>query len=468
METQSLTSDLFVSLLSLSSTCFVIVAMAGISIRRPALTLVLFFVFFAFAWRLCSVFYIDAFGPLFSEQLERSIGPGAAALPLALAQSLVIAALLVSFRPSRVEAVFAKARRVQESQESGGRVELSDAAFWAVCLFISLLYLELLANGPIPLFARMERFDYSRQFGGPLHRLLLDWGPMLAFQLGVFLVVPTCRRHPADRRFGVLFAALILYLFLVGHRFSSLYAYGSFFIIPVGIAVLGRRRSGGRLRFPGRASLAMAAGLVLFGCMIAGAIAYSYMVVRGFEGAELVSKVSERILVQQGEMWWMTYERVFLQDNWNTAHAAYKLFIDPFDPNRNSTMQFLMEQGLPLARAHFILSAGSAYTGGWPEVVFELGGPAGGFALVAVSAIVFSEFMFLLTRCLVEERLATCFFLTPVLYALLLFMVSGMANSFIQLTFVLKVVTASLVYVTEARWRSEMFQDARPAMWPRP
>ena len=122
-------------------------------------------------------------------------------------------------------------------------------------------------------------------------------------------------------------------------------------------------------------------GAALF-VLIATAVVYSYIVVRG-EGGELLAKLSQRILVQQGEMWWMTYERVFLHDNWNGSLAAYKLFVDPFDPSRNSTMQFLMELGLPVERAHYIIAQGSAYTGGWPEVFFELGGPIGGFVLVA-------------------------------------------------------------------------------------
>jgi hypothetical protein len=129
------------------------------------------------------------------------------------------------------------------------------------------------------------------------------------------------------------------------------------------------------------------------------------------------------------------------------------LFVDPFDPSRNSTMQFLMELVLPLRRAHYILAQGSAYTGGWPEVFFELGGPVGGFVLVALSALVFSEFMFLMTRCIVQERFATCFFLTPILYALSIMMVSGMVNSFIQVTFLIKVSVAVAVYMMESNWR---------------
>ena len=70
-----------------------------------------------------------------------------------------------------------------------------------------------------------------------------------------------------------------------------------------------------------------------------------------------------------------------------------------------------MELGLPLDHAHYIIAQGSSYDGGWPEVFFELGGPFGGFILVALSAIAFSEFMFLMMRCIVQERFATCFFI---------------------------------------------------------
>jgi len=342
-----------------------------------------------------------------------------------------------------------------------GRFKISDLAFGVVALFTVALWIELLAGGPIPLFAAMERFDYSRLYGGLLHQRLMEWGPMLALQIGVFFVAPTLHDRPFDRRFGALFAVLLLYLFVVGHRFSSFYAYGSFFIIPIGVALLGREARGRSARrlFNGTSlRYVWIAGVALV-VLIVVAVTYSYVFVRGFEGAQLFAKLSQRILVQQGEMWWMTYDRVFVQGIWNSSFAAYKLFVDPFDPTRNSTMQLLMEQALPLERAHFIVGAGSAYAGGWPEVCFELGGPIGGFALVALSAVVFSEFMFLLTRCIVEERYATCLFLTPIFFALSINVGSGMVNSFVQVTFVIKGAIALVVLVAEDRWRSSLILD---------
>jgi hypothetical protein len=290
-----------------------------------------------------------------------------------------------------------------------------------------------------------------------LHYRLLEWGPMLAFQLGIFFAIPLLYGGPSDRRFGALLAALILYLFLAGHRFSALYVYSSFFVIPIGAVLIGRQaKSPSQGEIASRKMLRyLAAGGAVLLVLIAVAVAYSYIVVRG-EGGALLAKLSQRILVQQGEMWWMTYERVFLHDDWSASRAAYKLLVDPFDPTRNSTMQFLMELALPVQRAHHILAQGSAYTGGWPEVFFELGGPIGGFALVALSAVAFSEFMFLMTRCIVQERFATCVFLTPILFALSIAIVSGMINSFIQVTFLIKVAVALVVYITEDKWRSHL------------
>lgn len=463
MAASSLASDpVIFAVLSTVTAGAVLSAIVGIAIFRPALGIIGLFVFFAFAWRLVSVLYIDVFGPLFSEQLERNIGPGISAVPIAISQGLVIAALLFSFHPQRLQRLFA-----EDGSKPGTRLpivalDLAGIAFWVASLFVVGLWVELLLSGPIPLFAGLERFDYSRLYGGPLHNLLLQWGPMLAFQLGIFLVAPMLDDRPFDRRFGYLFASLILYLFLVGHRFSSFYIYACFFLVPMGAVLLGHHAiSPTRRKFlPGetlRNLVVVGAVLIL---LVAGAILYSYVVVRGFEGAELLTKLSQRILVQQGEMWWMTYERIFLQGDWNSGYAAYKLFFDPFDPNRNSTMQFLMELALPAERAHFILQQGSAYTGGWPEALFELGGPAGGFALVALSAVIFSEFMFLIVRCIVQQRFVTCLFLTPILFALSINIVSGMVNSFIQVTFLIKVAAALIVYVTEGEWRSSLFAGA--------
>ncbi|EJN12813.1 hypothetical protein PMI42_03819 [Bradyrhizobium sp. YR681] len=439
------------ALLDIVAIGFILAVMAWIAVSRPGLVMIAFLVLFAFVWRLISVFYIDAFGPVFSEQLERYVGPGLAALPFVASQALVIAALLVSFRPQRLRALASGTRGGLAAMLPPGRFDLSNIAFWTVLAYVLGLWIELRLRGPIPLFAGIERFDYTRQYGGPLHQRLIEWGAMLAFQLGLFMTMPAMRGRGFDLRFAALFGAVLIYLFVVGHRFSSFYAYSSFFIIPVGALLL--REGADQRRFPRilRYFALAAAGLV---ALIVVALIHSYTVVRGSEIDQLRFKLTQRILVQQGEMWWATYERVFVHGDWNGALAMFKLFVAPFNPSSNSTMQFLMEQSLPLDRTYTLLTQGQTYTGGWPEVLFEVGGPVEGFFLVAGSAILFSEFMFLLTRCMIQERYVTCFFLTPILYAVSICVVSGMVNSFIQVTFMVKLAMAVLVYVMEDRWRA--------------
>ena len=63
--------------------------------------------------------------------------------------------------------------------------------------------------------------------------------------------------------------------------------------------------------------------------LIAVAVVYSYIVVRG-EGGELLAKLSQRILVQQGEMWWMTYERVFLHGQLERQPCGLQVVGQPF------------------------------------------------------------------------------------------------------------------------------------------
>ena len=448
---------------ALIAVAIALAASVWIAVRRPGLGLIFCFFLFGFAWRLTSVLYIDLSGPLFADQLERDIGPGFSALPMAISQCIVVFALLFSFRPKRMRLLFGADQLHLASCLPTGRFSLSDLAFWVVALFVVALWAEFLARGQIPLFAAIERFDYTRLYGGPLHQRLLVWGPMLAFQLGVFFAVPLLHNRPSDWRFGALFATLIAYLFLAGHRFSSLYVYASFFVMPIGAVLIWREvrpRSQGEV-ISRKMVYWLAAAAVALLVLTTAAVIYSYVIVRG-EGEVLAAKLSHRILVQQGEMWWMTYERVLLHGDWDPGLAAYKLFVDPFDPYRNSTMQFLMELALPRARAHFIIAQGSAYAGGWPEVFFELGGPIGGFFLVALSAIVLSEFLVLMTRCIVQERFATCLFLTPILFALSITLVSGMVNSFIQVTFLIKVATAVVVYILEDKWRLNLYLSARP------
>ena len=81
MTASGLASDsLLAALLSVTAVVIFLAVALWIAVKRPGLGMIFFFVLFAFAWRLVSVLYIDLFGPLFSDQLARDIGPGISAV----------------------------------------------------------------------------------------------------------------------------------------------------------------------------------------------------------------------------------------------------------------------------------------------------------------------------------------------------------------------------------------------------
>ena len=117
------------------------------------------------AWRLASILYIDVFGPLFSDQLALEIGPGISALPIAIFQGFVVIALLFSFRRQRLRQLVGPDELGLASWLPPGRFSLSGLVFLAAALFRVALWVELLVRGQIPLFAGIERFDYTRLLG---------------------------------------------------------------------------------------------------------------------------------------------------------------------------------------------------------------------------------------------------------------------------------------------------------------
>src|SRR6187549_4425 len=94
--------SLLAALVSVTAVATFMTVGLWIAVKRPELGMIFFFVLFAFAWRLVSVLYIDLSGPVFSDQLARDIGPGIAALPMALSQGIVVMAMLFSFRRQRL------------------------------------------------------------------------------------------------------------------------------------------------------------------------------------------------------------------------------------------------------------------------------------------------------------------------------------------------------------------------------
>jgi hypothetical protein len=420
------------------------------AVRRSYLIFLWGIFIIGFSHRMISVLYIDIYGPVYTEELFRMIGPSGSYLPMLVCYALTFLPFIAVFNRKRLQAIVLASSPINHVQVQFW----VDRAFWAISAYIGLLYVDFMRIGIVPLFVGLERYEYTQQYGGFFHSRLMDWGNMLAFVLGLFYTIRLLRVGQGDRRFLYLLMTLFAYLFLAGHRFSAFYTFATYFLMPIGAAQIRSAMEGRRRRSAAeiwRSFSRATEGIVLIGlvAMLIGYALYtSYARTRVTLDADATERFLERVLVHQGELWYTTYERVFLGGAWDARDAFDKVFINPWVPDRSSSLPHLMvlEIGDP---AFNILMAGSSYTGGYPEIVFELCGPVAGFIVLLIVNFLFAKLVLFLVTNILQGRYASAVFTFIPLYSVSIFYLSGMLNFFVQWVFWVKVLVGVIVWMTE-------------------
>ena len=395
-----------------------------------------------FSMRFVSVVYLDAAGPVYSLQLFRDIGGAGAAAPLLLAYLIYVAAFLVVFRATTMRTLAVTADRLVASGPTSTDRLIASAVFGAYVVFVALLFLDLFRIGVIPLFAGLERFEYTQQYGGFWHQLLMNYGMLLALPLGAFYSLGMFFRKRGDIRFLGLLLAIFVYLFLAGHRFSAFYSHSAAFVMPYA-AVLGwqqfseRLSEGERRRQELLARRVLAGALAVMVVLVGVALYRSYFFTRASDQKSPFESLRQRVFVQQGEMWYATWDRVVAR-RFDPVGAIDRLFVHPVVPDRNSTMPYLMLREID-EKAYTTLDVGSVYSGGFPEVFFELFPPAGAYAVIFMVALTTAQLMKVLLLAVLERRYLRLALSWYVLFGLVLVSLSGMLNSVVNWKYWLKV-----------------------------
>jgi hypothetical protein len=366
--------------MSLLAGCSVFVCIASLALFRPTIFVCFLFILFTFVWRTISSMYVDLAGPVFASQLEMFIGPGAMTVFQSIAYCLTILPFLWMFN---LNAVGEWARLAPQATSVRPKATLSDATFVVSVVFLFLLFAALIQGGVIPIFAKMERWTFNEQASGVLHHFVIERGDFLCFWWGTMFAAEKLRHSRFDYRYLGLLAVILIYMFLVGGRFSPFYRFGSFFLMPFSAVVLVHSQGIGKNLFFGlksltsdRRILGTCIGLiVLTGSLIAFALYWNLTKVRGFEGQAAEAAFLERILVQPSEIGWASYHRVLVDGRWDARHAFDFLFEKPIVSGRNTTPQYLMAEtiGEPRTTEHIV--GGFQFAGGFPEIFFELFGP---------------------------------------------------------------------------------------------
>jgi hypothetical protein len=360
--------------------------------RQRFLVILIVAILFSLTYRFVSVAYLDQAGPTYSVQLFRDVGGGWATIPLLLAHFVYLGAFLIVFNPRRLRFLGALCDRLAAIGDARSDKLVSHAWFAGSVLFLILLYGDFLRVGVIPLIDGVERFDYTAQYGGRWHALLMSYGMLWTFVLGVFYTRAVFAAGRTDDRFLILLLATFLYLLLAGHRFSAFYVYGTFFLSPCAALYLWIQYGMGppsdalrRLRRRTRLATA-AAGVIGLG-VVSVALYQSYFVTRDSGKGDPVESLVHRVLVQPGELWYATWERVFVRQENDGAEVFDRLFVHPVTTlKRNTTIPYLMIAEIGDA-AYPMLDDNFAYGGGYPEVFFEMLGRIGGYAGVFITGL---------------------------------------------------------------------------------
>lgn len=438
----------------LAGACF-LTCLAWLAYRRPGIVYLLSFILIAFAWRLASAIYLDLRGPVYAEQLYRDLGPGHSSLILVSVQVVMILMVTLALDQRRLRPMVDARLGSQASDGLLATSYLSSLILVGTSLFLILLTVDLFRRGEIPLLTGTEEYVYTNQYAGLFHHLLVKYGDFLAFFLGLFCFRGMLHGRRPDGRYLIMLLGIFLYLLFTGHRFSAFYRHGTFFLMPLGVVRLcleqGPRSAGVRSEEP-RQSRGKVLFFILAAILMIGFGLYRSLAPAGVRGREAAIRyLTQRVLVQQGELWWASQERVFSRLEYDPASAFRRVFLDPVVPQRNSTIPFLMELEIG-ERTYSILDVGSQYTGGFPEVLFELAGPVLGYVGVLVLGLILGSLLLSLIDAIFQGRFIRTFIVLYVLYAFLLFPVSGMLNFLVNWKFWVKVGTLC-IWVLVERWR---------------
>jgi hypothetical protein len=417
--------------------------------RRPVIFISFFFIIFTLAWRLTATMFIDLRGPVYSSQLARDIGPGIATVIHSIAYTVILIPFLYFFRKGEVDRWCAEAERGRTDSHA---ITLSDATFAIFVLFFLVLLFDLARYGTIPL-GRMERYQYS---GGVAHRLISQYGNFLAFWCGLMFAARYIRDRRFDLRMLGLLCAMMAYSFLTGSRFSAFYSQFGFFIIPWGGVIALQQRTVTNSfswigqTFASRRSRSIAIGLIVVLATVVSFALYNNLTkVRGFAGEEVWNQFFERVLVQPSEVGWSSFERVFERGQFDPLVASHFLFQDPIDPNRNTSIQYLMFATIGEPRTTDQVLQGFQLAGGFPEIFFELFGPYLAWPFLLGAGCIAAALTAYVIRGTLLGNYASAFLALYVLFGFYVMYIGGMLNFVMPWIYWVKVATFVIVLIAE-------------------
>jgi hypothetical protein len=397
--------------------------------KSPVFFLASIFLFWQFALKVVATLVLDVLGPINSQDINVMMGGGSSAVLMVASVWLPLAILYLALKPGKRE----KAPLPEKNLERGG-VTFADAMYAVFCVYLFLLFADLIRIGNIPIIAHLDRFEYK---GGVFHYLLFNYNWMITFLLGFVFARSRIVTGAWDVRFLWILGALFFYSFLTGNRFGAFYVMLSF--VSTGIAGFWYAKKQGWAAAADESRITRAQAFVTSrrgiamlatagGLLVSAALINNFLFVRNY-GSESGNQLVQRLFVQPVELYWMTWDRVERGETISTSEAMNFLFNDPLDPTRNTGIQYLMLLSLGEQTANYqFVEQGQDYAGGYPEILIELGGLGIAFAAAAAISIIVALLYRLTIVAIARGHFFTSVTAFYVCYMVLAVFLGGMLN----------------------------------------
>ena len=420
-----------------------------LAVRRTPAVLASALILFGLTYRIVDVAYLDMFGPVYATELTKFVG-GQVSAPFFVAA--VMAFVLPAAYMFRPQSLLRGLDLPLHDTATGAQFRL--LVLCGVALLLAALYADMLRIGTIPLLTGMDRLAYE-EIAGVLHNPTYNLGFLPAGALGIVAVQPRLQGRPYDRVAIVLFLLLLTYWALTGNRFSAFLLAGSFFALPFAAPVAAGRAGllpSGQQNDPWAAlvSAKVLVPIVFFlgSLAVIGLIRNSYFEVRGY--ADPTFEIFQRVFVQPVQIYASVWaDHAMSGDagfNWN---AIDQVLLYPDDPSGNTTMRYLMIRELGYFRAMELISYGTQYAGGFPEIFIELFGVYAALPLILLVGTLAAWIARLVVRQTLAGHILSALAAIYVYFAFNLTFVGGMLNSLIAPSLAAKVVMLVIVMIFE-------------------
>jgi hypothetical protein len=390
--------------------------------RSPMLVGILLLVIFTATWRMLSALFLDFGGSKYSWELHADITATGGWFAGASLLVYVIGYLAYgsAFSASRLEQWRATqaAHRGHVTRINGISIVLVIGGLLAVAVVALYGELFLMGIGRLPILSGMPRWQYAREVAGPVFRLFGTVLSPLSWAVG-FAVYSAASAGDLRTARGLsgLFVLILVYLVLIGNKFTTPFYQVCFFLMPASVLLLGE---GGRLAISFRRLRTVLAAATPVVLLLTAATYKVFMVDRGYTPQYLLAFLRQRVLIAPSQLSAGAFERVVLLGDWSPLEAVRLAVLDPVMPG-NPSVGFLMFRELgPVVRS---LEVG--FTDAFPGIVFELFGIAGTLPITVLTALALAKTLERLTTYTIERRFFHALFWMVLAQALLMYHSQG-------------------------------------------